>query len=187
MKWSWTGAKALPTPTAGTAGTAGSLSSQPAVSCTSMRAPLSTGLAAAWRVQLPLPFVWWKQGVSLMAPGIPPRRQRVPPRASCPARVEWELWFTAQDACGHACDSTRAFLTSFKGTAQSLEQVRSAGSRLPVELPRLALALALRAESKVLACIAGLDMREAGPPPPRSPARCVSCTARSAKPPSSLP
>ncbi|KAL4447912.1 hypothetical protein ABPG75_005131 [Micractinium tetrahymenae] len=39
------------------------------------------------------------------------------------ARVEWELWFTSQDACGRACNSTSAFLQAFRETAKSLEQV----------------------------------------------------------------
>jgi hypothetical protein len=38
-------------------------------------------------------------------------------------RVEWELWFTAQDGCGQACDSMRAFFQTFKDTAESLERV----------------------------------------------------------------
>ncbi|KAL4853658.1 Vacuolar-sorting receptor 1 [Chlorella vulgaris] len=38
-------------------------------------------------------------------------------------RVEWELWFTTQDACGQACNSTRAFLSAFKATAEALERV----------------------------------------------------------------
>lgn len=42
--------------------------------------------------------------------------------------MEWELWLTSQDACGRACNSTRAFLQTFRETAKSLEQVgRPAG------------------------------------------------------------
>ena len=33
------------------------------------------------------------------------------------ARVEWELWFTTQDACGPACDSMRAFVQASGGGA----------------------------------------------------------------------
>ncbi|EFN56501.1 hypothetical protein CHLNCDRAFT_144100 [Chlorella variabilis] len=38
------------------------------------------------------------------------------------ARVEWELWFTAQDGCGQACDSMRAFFPAFKDAAEALER-----------------------------------------------------------------
>jgi hypothetical protein len=40
--------------------------------------------------------------------------------------VEWELWFTTQDACGQACNSTRAFFSAFKATAEALERVSTA-------------------------------------------------------------
>lgn len=46
-----------------------------------------------------------------------------PPPSPSLHRVEWELWLTAQDACGRACNSTRAFLQTFTETAKSLEQV----------------------------------------------------------------
>ncbi|KFM28703.1 Vacuolar-sorting receptor 1 [Auxenochlorella protothecoides] len=37
-------------------------------------------------------------------------------------RVEWELWFSTNTACGQACSATSSFLAQFKDSAVSLEQ-----------------------------------------------------------------
>lgn len=39
------------------------------------------------------------------------------------ARVEWEAWLSTNDGCGQACSAQKAFLQSFRETAESLEKV----------------------------------------------------------------
>ena len=36
--------------------------------------------------------------------------------------VDWEFWFTTNDACGEVCTAQQSFLKAFKGPSASLEQ-----------------------------------------------------------------